>query len=50
MGHMMLLNSNLELSTDETELLQKSDPIQAASYETMHNIIDITDQIIDKNR
>lgn len=50
MGPMMLLNSNLELSKDEIELLQQSDPIQAASYETMHHILNITNQIIDKNR
>lgn len=50
MGTMMLLNSNLELNKDDVELLQQFDPIQAASYETMHNILHMTDQIIDKNR
>ena len=46
----MLLNSNLELSKDEIESLQESDPIHAASYEIIHNILNITNQIIDKNR
>lgn len=50
MGAMMLLNSNLELSKDEIEVLQQSDLIHAASYETMRHILNITDQIIDKNR
>lgn len=47
---MMLLNSNLELNKDDVELLQQFGPIQAASYETMHTTLHITDQIIDKNR
>ncbi len=50
MGAMMLLNSNLELNKDDVELLQQFGPIQAASYETMHNILNMTNQIIDKNR
>ena len=47
---MMLLNSELELNKDEIELLHESDPILASSYETMHKILHITEQIIDKNR
>lgn len=47
---MMLLNSNLELNKDDVELLQQFGPSQAALYETMHNILNMTDQIIDKNR
>lgn len=46
----MLLNSNLELSKDEIELLYQSDSISASSYETMHDVLNITNQIIDKNR
>ena len=50
MGPMMLLNSDLELSTDEIESLQQSDSILASSYETIHDVLNITNQIIDKNR
>lgn len=46
----MFLNSNLELNRDDVELLQQYNPTQAASYETMHNILNMTKQIIDKNR
>ena len=50
MGPMMLLNSNLELNKDEIELLCQSNSILASSYETMHDVLNITNQIIDKNR
>ena len=46
----MLLNSNLELSKDEIELLYQSNSILASSYETIHDVLNITNQIIDKNR
>jgi len=50
MGPMMLLNSNLELSKDEIELLYQSNSILVSSYETIHDVLNITNQIIDKNR
>ena len=50
MGPMMLLNSNLELTDNQIETLQQSDPMQALSYETMQTILHITNQIIDKSR
>lgn len=46
----MLLNSNLQLTDDQIETLQQSDPIQASSYENMQSILSMTNQIIDKNR